>query len=79
MNSNDKAFLEKFSVKESSILIGLENFVAKVFSIMGRLGWHPPSIKRWPNLHPSEPPPPDFYILPWEKPYAPLMFFEIDH
>ena len=25
MNSNDKAFLEKFCVRESAILIGLEN------------------------------------------------------
>ena len=78
MNSNDKAFLEKFSVKESSILIGLENFVAKVFSIMDRLGWHPPSIKRWPNLHPQSLLHQIFTSYP-EKPYAPLMFFEIDH
>ena len=38
MNSSDKAILEKFFVKESRILIGLENFGATVFSIMGGLG-----------------------------------------
>ena len=37
---NDKAFLEKFRVKESSILIGLENFGATEFLIIGWLGWY---------------------------------------
>ena len=41
MNSNDKAFLEKFWVEGSSILVGLENFGATVFSIMDRLGGIP--------------------------------------
>ena len=35
---NDKAFLEKFPVKESSILIGLENFGAKRVSHYGLVG-----------------------------------------
>ena len=34
MKSKDQAFLEKFRVKESNILISLENFVATVFSTM---------------------------------------------
>ena len=38
MNAKDKAFLERFPIKESSILIGLENFGATVFSIIGGLG-----------------------------------------
>ena len=47
MNSENKAFLEKFCVNESSILIDLENFEATAFSIMDRLGWYfPPSIKK---------------------------------
>ena len=40
MNLKGKAFLLKFHVKESSILIGLENFGATEFSIMGWLGWY---------------------------------------
>ena len=35
---NDKAFLEKFRVKKSSILIGLENFGTTESLIMGWLG-----------------------------------------
>ena len=35
---NDKAFLEKFRVKESSILIGLENFGARESLIMSWSG-----------------------------------------
>ena len=63
MNSNDKAFLEKFWVEGSSILVGLENFGATVFSIMERLGGIPLSIKKRPNLHPSVPST-KFFILP---------------
>ena len=37
---NGKAFLEKFPVKDSSILIGLENFGATEFLIIGWLGWY---------------------------------------
>ena len=40
MNLKDKAYLKKFHVKESSILIGLENFGATEFFIMGWLGWY---------------------------------------
>ena len=68
MKSKDKAFLEKFRVKESNILISLENFVATVFSTMFGV-WVgvvlPPSVKKWPNythqifipLHKSSTPP----------------------
>ena len=41
MNAKDKAFLERFPIKESSILIGLENFGATVFCIIGGLGSPP--------------------------------------
>ena len=40
MNAKDKAFMEKFPVKESSIAIDLENFETTVFSIIGGLGWY---------------------------------------
>ena len=64
MNLKDKAFLEKLRIKESSILIGLENFGATV-SHYGLIGVVlPPSINKWPNLHPSESSQPNFYILP---------------
>ena len=45
MNSKDKAFLEKFCVKESSNLIGRENFETSGFFITALLGWHSPSQK----------------------------------
>ena len=35
MTLKDKAFLDKFRVEESSIQIGLENFGATEFPIMG--------------------------------------------
>ena len=38
MNLKSKAFLEKFRVKESNILISLENSRATEFSNMGWLG-----------------------------------------
>ena len=43
MNSKDKPFQEKFSLKESSILIGLEHFGATEFSIMDDLGCNSPN------------------------------------
>ena len=54
MNSNEKAFLEKFCVKQSSNLIGLENVGAAGFTIATVV--LPLSLKKEPNLHPSEPP-----------------------
>ena len=42
MNSEDKTFLERFCVTESSNLIDLENFAVTGFTIMGRLGWYSP-------------------------------------
>ena len=42
MNLKDKAFLEKFRVKEWNILIGLESFGATEFAIMGWLGLYSP-------------------------------------
>ena len=38
MNSKNKAFLEKFSVREKSNLTGLENFGATGLSTVGDLG-----------------------------------------
>ena len=38
MDSKEKTVLEKFSVKKSSIPIGIEDFWATGFSIMGGLG-----------------------------------------
>ena len=47
INLKDKAFLEKFFVKESSILIGVENLGDIEFPIKGWLRWYsPPSIKK---------------------------------
>ena len=47
-NSKDKAFLDEVFVKQSSILIRLENFEATGFFIMGGLGW----LKRvWATVH----------------------------
>ena len=40
LNSKDEIFLEKFRVKESSILIGLGSLGAIGFSIIGALGWY---------------------------------------
>ena len=42
MNLKDKAFLEKFPIKESSILIGVGNFGATLFPITSWLDWYPP-------------------------------------
>ena len=42
INLKDKAFLEKFFVKESSILIGVENLGATEFPIMSWLRWYYP-------------------------------------
>ena len=61
MNSKDKDFLEKFCVKESSNLIGLENF-----GVTGWVGWDGiPASKTMTKSPPIRvPPPPDFYIFP---------------
>ena len=37
-------FMLKLCVKESSDLIGLENFLAAVFSIIAELGWYSPFL-----------------------------------
>ena len=62
MNSKDKAFLEKFCVKESSNLIGLENLETAGFSITAVLGWYSPcqskSDQIFTHQSPSPPPPP---------------------
>ena len=50
MNLKDKAFLEKYRVKETNILIGLDNFGTTNFSIrIGRLPVQTP-LDSWPNL-----------------------------
>ena len=53
MNLKDKAFLEKFCVKESSILIGRENFGATQFPIMGQLRWYSPHQSKMTNYPPK--------------------------
>ena len=64
MNSKDKAFLEKFCVKESSNLIGLENFGATGFSITAMLGWCSPHQPKSDQISTHQSPPmPHFYIL----------------
>ena len=54
MHSKNKAFLEKFSVREKSNLTGLENFGATGFSIVGELGVALfLVVKKWPDLVPT--------------------------
>ena len=66
MNSKNKAFLEKFSVKEKSNLTGLENFGATWFSIVGELGVALfLVVKKWPDLVPT-------HQSPYRRP--PLVF-----
>ena len=80
MNSKDKAFLEKFCVKESSNLIGLENLGTAGFSITAVLGWYSPCQSKSDQIftHQSLSPPPlphthtklsltpPYYYLKWE-------------
>ena len=49
MNSEDKTFLERFCVTESSNLIDLENFAVTGFTIMGRLGWYDQKMTKSPS------------------------------
>ena len=58
MNSKNKSFLEKFHVKESGNLIGLDNFGAIEFLIMGGLRWY---FTKSPTVRVPQP---NFYILP---------------
>ena len=74
MNSNDKAFLKKFSVKKSSYFVGLEKFKAAGFSIIVGFGWY--SSRQWKNelisTHQI------FTSSPW-KPYSPVLLLEMKH
>ena len=87
MNWRDKAILEKFCVKESSNLIGLEYFRPAGFSIIAVLGCLAPPPP--PNSPPPPPPPPYeskseqistyqsstpiFYILPMKALLKPII------
>ena len=53
MNLKDKAFLEKFHTKESTILIGLENFGPQSFPLWAGWSGTPPINQNWPNIHPT--------------------------
>ena len=88
MNSKDKSFLEKFSVREKSNLTGLEHFGATEFSIVGELGVALfLVVKKWLDLIPTHqspyrpplvfPHPPNFY-LPM-KALLSLLVLEMGH
>ena len=62
MNSEDKTFLERFCVTESSNLIDLENFAVTGFTIMGRLGWYSPHQPKNDQISIIRVPSPNFYI-----------------
>ena len=53
MNSKGKVFLEKFRVKESSNLIGLENSEPKVFPFCVGWGGIPPIIRNMTKSAPT--------------------------
>ena len=80
MNSEDKAFLEKFCVKESSSLVGLEIFGGARFSITIMLEWYPSHKSKSNQIFSHQSPPtytkyshsphesltPTFYYFKWE-------------
>ena len=71
--------LGTFCVKESSILIGLDNFRTRVFSIKSNLGWS--SLHQLKNKEKSLPirvPSTNIYIIP-QRPYPTVMLLEIEH
>ena len=67
MNSKDKTFLEKFCVKESSNMTGLENFEAVGFLIIAGLRWCSPHQSKSDHISghqsPPLPPPPPIKFL----------------
>ena len=71
MNYKDKTFLEKLFGKESSSLIGLENFGAAGFSIIGRFEWYSKSP-------PIRVPPTDFWHAPHESLTPPYCYLKWD-
>ena len=78
INSKDKAFLEKFRVKESSNLIGLEKFWATECSIMAgleRYSLHQSKNDQISTHHSSSP---NFYFL-HIKALLPLLLLEMGH
>ena len=78
INSKDKAFLEKFRVKESSNLIGLENFWATGCSIMAgleRYSLHQSKNDQISTHHSSSP---NFYFLQI-KALLTLLLLEMRH
>ena len=73
MNSNDQAILEKFLVKESSILIGLENFGVTVFSTTDGLGWYSPINQKMTKSPPIRVPSTTFLHPTHKSLTSPLM------
>ena len=70
MNSKDKTFLEKFCVKESSNMTGLENFEAVGFLIIAGLRWYSPHQSKSDHIsgHQSPPlPPPSHQIFTFSR------------
>ena len=79
MNLNDKALLDKFRVKESSNLFGLENFEVIELSIIMAWGGTPP-ISQKMTKHPTiEVATSNFYILPLMSLLPPLLLPEMGH
>ena len=64
MQSKEKAFLEKFCEKESSSLIGFENFGAAGFSIIVRLGWYYPQQSKGDQMSTHQIPPIKYFRPP---------------
>ena len=63
MNSKDKAFLDKFYVKELRNLTVLGNFGATGFSIMGGFKCYSTYQSKNDKIAPIRVPQPNFYIL----------------
>ena len=78
MNSEDKAFLEKFCAEESSNLIGPENFGATGFFMIAWLGWYSPQKSKIDQISTHQSSPSVFYILPM-KTLLPLLLLEMGH
>ena len=77
MNLNDKALLDKFRVKESSNLFGLENFEVIEFSIIMAWGGTPPISQKMTKYPTIEVATPNFYILPLMSLLPPLLLWDI--
>ena len=79
MNPKDRVFLGKCFVKESIILIGLENSGTREFSIKGGLGGPPLINKKMRKSLPKRVPSTK-YLHPSHKSLTPpVMLLEIEH